>query len=457
MGSQELLNQKPESAGHEAGLVRPTRVRYQVLAVASSVAVVAYLHRVGFSRALPALRLTSAEDGWLLAAFLTAYGGFEMPCGVLGDRLGTRHLLTLLVLGSSLMTAAVGLVVLLPHVWLVPILFLLLVRFLFGMFQAGGFPLLSRMMTDWMPSQERASAQGTIWMASRAGGLIAPLFIGWLLGLFADWKIPLVVVAAVGVLWCAGFWPWFRNRPEEMSAVNAVERRLIIAGRNARPLGHGHVPWAKMLRSRSVWGLCLMYGCAGFAANFYVTMLSSYLDKERHLTGTQVSWLAALPFAPGMLACIAGGLFSDWMIRHSGNRKWGRRLNGVLSLVLGALGWLCINWVEGPVALALVLCFIFFCNDLNMGPAWAACADIGERFAGTVGGAMNMIGAFAGAGGMVMTGYLFKWHQPQLVFVIYACSFALGSLCWLLVDATKPLEPDHSAAESPILPAEPEP
>ncbi|HEV3263176.1 MAG TPA: MFS transporter [Gemmataceae bacterium] len=457
MGTHELLGQQPQSPTQATGMARPTRVRYQVLAVASSVAVVAYLHRVGFSRALPALHLSSVEDGWLLAAFLVAYGGFEMPCGVLGDRLGTRHLLTLLVLGSSLVTAAVGLVVLVPHVWLLPILFLLLVRFLFGTFQAGGFPLLSRMMTDWMPSHERASAQGAIWMASRAGGLIAPLFLGWLLGYFGDWKMPLVIVGALGLLWCAGFWPWFRNRPEEMPAVNAAERQLIIAGRNARPLGHDQVPWGKMLRSRSVWGLCLMYGCGGFAANFYVTMLSSYLDKQRHLSGTQVSWLAALPFAPGMAACIAGGLFSDWMVRRSGNRKWSRRLNGLLSLVLGALGWLTINWVDGPVALALVLCFIFLCNDLNMGPAWAACADIGERYAGTVGGAMNMIGAFAGAGGMLMTGYLFAQGQPGLVFIIYACSFALGSLCWLLVDVTQPLEADHSAAESPILPAEPEP
>ena len=457
MGPHEVVNQKAESPAEPTGTTRPTRVRYLVLAVGSSVAVVAYLHRVGFARALPQLGLSSEEDGWLQAAFLVAYGGFEMPCGLLGDRLGTRHLLTLLVIGSSVMTAAVGLWVVIPHVWLWPILFLLVVRFLFGMFQAGCFPLLSRMMTDWMPSQERASAQGAIWMASRAGGLIAPLFLGWLLWLFADWKAPLVLVGVLGLLWCTGFWPWFRNRPEEMPAVNAAERQRIIAGRNARPLGHGQVPWGKMLRSRSVWGLCLMYGCGGFAANLFVTLLSSYLKKQRHLPEQQVTWLSALPFAPGMVACIAGGLFSDWIIRHSGNRKWARRFNGMLSLSLGALGWLAINWVEGPVPLALVLCFIFLCNDLNLGPSWAACADIGERFAGTLGGAMNMIGAFAGAGGLLMMGYLFDHGRANLVFVIAACSFALGSLCWLLVDVTKPLEPDHSAAESPILPAEPEP
>src|SRR5262249_2284471 len=157
----------------------------------------------------------------------------------------------------------------------------------------------------------------------------------------------------------------------------------------------------------SVWGLCLMYGCAGFASNFYVTLLPNYLDKQRGLAGDAIDWLSSLPFACGMLTCVGGGLFSDWLIRRSGNRTWGRRLNGLIGMSLGTLGWLSLNWVEATWALGLVLCFIFLCNDFNMGPAWASCADVGERYAGTLGGAMNMIGAFTGAGGNLIAGYLF--------------------------------------------------
>ena len=56
--------------------------------------------------------------------------------------------------------------------------FLVLLRFLFGAFQAGTFPSISRMMADWMPTTERGSAQGTIWMSSRMGGALAPLALG---------------------------------------------------------------------------------------------------------------------------------------------------------------------------------------------------------------------------------------------------------------------------------------
>src|SRR5262249_42503709 len=92
----------------------------------------------------------------------------------------------------------------------------------------------------------------------------------------------------------------------------------------------------------------------------------------------------------------------------------------------------------------------FFCNDINMGPAWAACADVGERYAGTVGGAMNMIGNLAAAAMTTIAGTLLDLKPPinlgfihvhgrDLLFVIFGLFFILAALCWLLVDVTQPL------------------
>ena len=426
---------------------RPTMVRYQVLTAACTVAVVAYIHRVGFSRALPAIQndlsLSDFQTGVLAAVFSLAYGAFEIPCGLLGDRLGVRHLLTVLVLGWSLMTGFGALAVLLPNHWMLPFLFLILVRFLFGVFQAGAFPSLSRMMTDWMPIQSRASAQGLIWMSSRLGGLIIPVLLGWLMNWYGDWRTPLWIIAGLGVLWCLAFWPWFRNRPEEMQFVNGAERSLIASGRLRKPAEHGLVPWKKMFRSRSVWALCFTYGFGGFAANFYVTLLSSYLANVRGLPSGQVGLFSSLPFAFGLVACVSGGYVSDWFIRRTTNRKWGRRLNGTVGTALGGLGWLLINWAYEPWVLGILLCLIFFANDLAMGPAWAACSDIGERYAGTLGGAMNMIGNIMGAAGNLVAGYFFGINRPEIVFIIYACSFWLATICWQGVDVTRPVEVDE--------------
>ena len=91
--------------------------------------------------------------------------------------------------------------------------------------------------------------------------------------------------------------------------------------------------------------------------------------------------------------------------------------------------------------LAILLSTSFFCNDLSMGPAWASCADIAERHAGSLSGAMNMTGAFFGAVAMSFAGALFHRHLDEVVFIAFACSYALAAVCWLFVDVTKPLVP----------------
>lgn len=331
-----------------------------------------------------------------------------------------------------------------PGGWLV-FAALLVLRFLFAMFQAGGFPGLARVIADWMPGQQRGLAQGMVWTFSRLGGALAPLLVVWLLTkVFGDWATPLWLLAGLGVLWCTLFWPWFRDRPEEMSQVNAAERALIASGRPA-PTMPAPLPWSRFLGSRNVWALCLMYGFVGFAGNFITSLLNIYLKDHRHLSDETTARLAGLPLAAGIVSCVLGGVLSDWLIRRTGSRKWGRRLVGGVSLLLAGLACLSTIWCRGVWLVGLSFAAWFFFNDSTTGPAWASCADVGERYAGTRSGAMNMTGAFLGAVGMALAGRLLRQGQDELVFTIFACSYALASLCWLAVDVTKPLVPkDHS-------------
>src|ERR1700734_2551323 len=86
---------------------RPTRVRYQVLAAACSLAVITYIHRVGFGTAAAELKsplgLSDTQISWLMFAFMVGYVLFEMPWGLLGDRIGVRNILAAIILGGSLL------------------------------------------------------------------------------------------------------------------------------------------------------------------------------------------------------------------------------------------------------------------------------------------------------------------------------------------------------------------
>src|SRR5579864_3203791 len=81
---------------------RPTWVRYQVLAAVGCLAVITYIHRVGFATVASEFKgplgLNDQNVGHLMAAFMVAYGLFEVPWGLVGDRLGVRNLLAVIVL-----------------------------------------------------------------------------------------------------------------------------------------------------------------------------------------------------------------------------------------------------------------------------------------------------------------------------------------------------------------------
>jgi sugar phosphate permease len=422
---------------------QPTRVRYGVLAAACSLAIITYIHRVGFATASAELKtvlgLTDTHIGRLMAAFMIGYGIFEMPWGLLADRFGVRNVLAAIILGGSTLTACLALVGFLPRDLGLIVAVLILLRFAFGSFQAGTFPAIARTMADWMPTTERGSAQGSVWMASRIGGAAAPLLVVWMFAAMRDWKMPLVLLAVLGWIWCAVFWPWFRNRPAEMPQVNEQERKLIEAGRPAHAAhGHGDVPWGRMLRSPSIWALCAMYGFLGFSGNFYLTLLPTYLKNHRGLDSQTAGWLTSLPFAFGVAACFLGGWFSDAVIRRWGKR-WGRRIVGATGLMLAGLSIAAVPWVEGTMAMGFLLILTFFGNDLAMGPAWAAAADIGERHAGVLSGAMNMMGSFMAAFQSDIIGRLLDANNLVAPFLILAASYALGTLCWVGVDVRKTL------------------
>jgi ACS family glucarate transporter-like MFS transporter len=437
---------------------RPTRVRFAVLGAACALAILTYIHRAGFqsisTELLDDLRMNTTHLSYMTVAFMVAYGLFEVPWGRLGDARGARGLLLVVVLGGSLLTAGIGLVEALPAILGVQLGYLLAARFLFGMFQAGTFPILSRVMADWMPSTERGRAQGLIWMSARTGAVLAPLLIVPLFQRMRNWRDPLVVGAALGVLWCLAVLPWFRNRPEQMPRVNEAERRVIERGRAADSRGgHGRAPWGAMLRSTNVWALWLMYGFLGFSGNFFLFLFANYLEQSRHIDKDTTKWLTVVPFACGVFACVSGGALSDVLMKRLANRRLGRRLVGGLGLTLAGAAILPTPWVNNVVLLGVLYGVTFLGNDLAMGPAWAAAGDIGERHAGSVAGAMNMVASLMAALAALMAGRFFLTAQQAgaagdasrqhfyltLPFLAFAASYWLGALCWLRIDVTEPV------------------
>src|SRR5262249_39114616 len=135
-------------------LLRPTSARRGVLAFACSLSLITYLDRVCIMRARVdvqhELGFADKQMGWVFTAFTLGYMLFEVPGGWMGDVWGARRTLTRIVLCWSVFTALTGAIWAWPvHGVALGLYVLLLVRFLFGIGEAGAYPNLTRVTSDW--------------------------------------------------------------------------------------------------------------------------------------------------------------------------------------------------------------------------------------------------------------------------------------------------------------------
>ena len=254
---------------------RPTRVRFQVwrrpAAWPSSPTSIGSVSRGRRPNSNVARADNRQQIGWMMAAFMIGYGLFEIPWGSPRGSSGCPEHPRIHRPGRLGFDRMPRVRVPVPRQPALVFSFLLVLRFLFGAFQAGTFPAFSRMMADWMPTTERGGPRGPSGCPAGSAASSRPDH-GWIICDDGGWQMPLVLVSRLGLGWCAWFWPWFRNRPDEMPGSIKRSESLIEAGRGCETVAaHGPIPWGRMVRMRSVWALWLMYGFLGFSGNFYLT------------------------------------------------------------------------------------------------------------------------------------------------------------------------------------------
>lgn len=411
-----------------------TRARYGVLGFALSLMAVAYLDRVCIATAAPAIKaelaLSDSEMGYVFSAFTVAYALFEVPSGWLADRFGARLMLARIVAWWSAMTALTGAATGFAS--------LVAIRFLFGMGEAGALPSIARAFGRWLPPRESGRAFGLAVMAGALGGALTQPLVVVLLERM-HWRASFVAFGCVGVLWAVAWLWWFRDDPHHHPSVNAAELRLIGT---APPTPHTAVPWAALLRHRTMAAVCLMYLSAIYGWYFYITWLPTYLLRARGFDLAHAGWLSALPLLSIAVGVLLGGWISDPLSRHFGARV-GRRGPGLIGLPLASIAIVLAMRTAEPYAAALFLAAAAGLAALAVAPAWAVCLQLGGRHAGVVSGSMNMFGNFGGALSPVVTGWCLEaWGSWNAPLASVALGYLVAAGCWLLIDPTEKLDVD---------------
>ena len=441
----------------------PSRARHLVIVFAVTLAIITYIDRVCISQAMPSIQkefaLSDKQVGWLFSAFTLAYGLFEIPCGWLGDKFGPRMMLVRVVAMWSIFTAFTGAAR--------GFVTLLISRFCFGIGEAGCFPNISKVFTIWLPSRERVRAQGILWFAARWGGAFSPLLVVWIAA-NSNWRMPFFVFGGLGIVWAVCFLLWFRDDPRQHPSVNAAELAMLDGAARNIASREGHVPWARFLGSPTVWLLWLQYFCMNYGWYFYITWLPKYLQEVRGVSVKQtnalawldpilahfgdedvvlklkLAFLAGIPLFFGGLGSLFCGSLANWFAKQLGGTARSRKILGFTGLASAATFLVLSTKIQSPLFAMISLGAASFSNDLAMPGSWGAVMDVGGKYSGSMGGAMNMIGQ---AGGffapiiipMILAATHTNW---AITFFASATAYAIGAICWILIDPVTPLDDD---------------
>lgn len=413
----------------------PTNARRTVVVFGAAIAFLSFLDRAAISQAAPAitkaLHLTPAEMGLAFSAFGFAYSAGEIPSGWLCDRFGARRLLARVILLWSVLTAATG------WAWNFPSLFV--TRFLFGAGESGCFPGLASAFRRWLPPSERNAAEGIKAASARWGAAVAPSIIAVMMG-WIGWRAVFFAFGVIGVAIGTAFFRWYRDDPQDHPAVNEAELRLIPATGNVR--GHGAVSWKKLLRSRSAWALGVQWFSHYYGFYFYITWLPLYLSQARHLDLRHESLAAGLPlFAAGLGSLVAGWSLSA-LTRLIGDTASARRLLCYISYGGAAALLMLFTWIGNPLLAVITLSVSSFTAELSGPASWTTAMDIGGEHTGTVAGFMNTLGQLGGSVAPAVTGFLLmaSGNGWNLTFYASALIYAVGGICWMLIDPVKKLD-----------------
>ncbi len=408
--------------------IKPTKVRYVVLGMTVAAYMITYMDRTILAVARPVIRdelgISLLTMGTITGAFRIAYALFQIPGGWFGDRFGARRALALIVAWWSLFTGLTAMA------WNAASM--LVIQVLFGMGEAGAFPIATRSLARWMRPTERGFAQGITHAGSRLGAALTPLLVIPLIALIG-WRGSFWVFAALGVTWSAVWYFYYRDTPEEHSGVNQAERDLIGSGRKRST----DIPWRRILSHSNLWILAVMYFCYNFNLNVYNDWFPTYLHDSRGMTLAKMGIYASLPLFAGTLGDIAGGSFSDMVLKRTGNVNLARRWVAIAGFVLSGAATIPAIFAHDPKVSVAFYCAAFFGLEWTVGVSWAVPLDIGGDFAGSVSAVMNSLGNAGGAlSSFVVTQMAtrYGWNSP---FLLTSALCVIAALLYLRIDANK--------------------
>jgi MFS transporter, ACS family, hexuronate transporter len=388
---------------------------------------ISYLDRAALSITAPLiskdLHLDPAQLGIVFSSFFVGYAIFCFVGGYASDRFGPKTVLSVSMLVWSLfcgLTAGVF-----------SIASLLVVRVIFGMGEGPFCANINKLVSNWFPRKDQATAIGVANSGQSFGAALAGPVVGFI-AVSAGWRMSFVIIAALGVLWVVAWVAWAKDKPAVApeSGLDAREERADMQPRLASGATGATQPLRVYVLRPAILATAFAFFGYAYILYFFLSWFPSYLTMAHHLSIQKMSVVSVIPWLVGATGLVGGGFVCDWIYRKTGRAIFARKLVLIVSLAAGAL---CIA-VTGAItdltsAVALMAVAVFFMYA-SFNTYFAIILDtVEQNRVGAVSGFVHFIANLAGIVAPAATGFLVQWSGNfKSAFLLTGAIAALGAL-----------------------------
>ena len=353
--------------------------------------------------------------GWVLSAFFAGYALFQIPGGLLADRIGARMVILLALAWWSLFTAFTGMATTFGM--------MLAVRFLFGIGE-GIFPAsVWKVIGAWFTKKNRATANALIISSIALGPALTPLILAPVLATYG-WR------TCFYVLGCLGLACWVichrviynsvrehpASSPEEIAEFEQDQKSDLANQESTLQKGS----FGDLLKTPIVWVLFSIGLVCNIAMYGWLNWLPSYLLQAKKLDLKGMAFAASIPFMFGAIGCMSAGFISDRWFRGR------RRLLVLLCMGTGLVSLYLFTRVENMNTAMVMQCLAGFSLFMASGALWALpMIFLPPSLMGSGSGFINTGGQIGGFLSNIIIGYYISYRNND-----YAAGFdiMLGAL-----------------------------
>lgn len=364
--------------------------RLRLIPMMLALYILAFLDRsnIGFAKEAYQIDTGLSNEAYALGAgiFFVAYAFLGVPANLLMRKFGARMWIGTTTLIWGFLSAAMGFADTETK--------FLLVRTLLGAAEAGFFPGMIYLTSQWFPQKNRAAIMGLFYMGAPLALTLGSPLSGALLELngfmgHAGWFWMFVIEGLLAV--AAGIFVFFYldDTPQTARFLNTEEKQALIQQLDSEESVKTTSRLIDALKNINVWHLALIYMAIQIAVYGLIFFLPTQVAA---LLGTKVGFKASVVAAIPWVAA----LFGTYYIPRYSDKTGDRRNIAAITLLIAGIG-IGVSAFAGPVMAIIALCFaaigfiavqpVFWTMPTNILSGTALAAGIGF---------VNMFGAIGG-------------------------------------------------------------